>query len=83
MCTVTLLKVFGAPGICCSLVARFHCGFVNTGCLAVTLHRTATPHSAVTCGVNWLRCIAPVEEPSVVRLNDGLHISCTSSLPGI
>ena len=78
MCSVTLLKVVGAPDISCSLVVRFHGGFVDTGCLAVTLHGTAAIHSAVTCGVNWLRCIALVEEPSVVRLNDGLHIPCTT-----
>ena len=77
MCTVMLFKVVGTPDISCSLVVRFHGGFVDTGYLAFTLHMTVALHSAVSCGVYWLRCIALVEEPPVVRLNDGLHIHCT------
>ena len=69
LCNVSY--IFEAPDICCSLFVRFHCSFVDTGYLAVTLHGTATLHSAVTCGVNWLRCIV---ERSVVHLNDRLHV---------
>ena len=39
VCTVMLLEIVGAPDICCSLVARFYCSFVESRMLDSYLAR--------------------------------------------
>ena len=68
--TVAFLTVVGADINCSFVVAGSRCGFVDTGCLAVSLHGA----TALTLRVDWQGCSTLAEKPPVVRLYDGLHI---------
>ena len=67
---VAFLKVVRAPDLSCSfVVAGSHCGFIDTGCLAVSLYGAAALHSAVTLRVDWLGCVTMAEERPIVPLH--------------
>ena len=79
MRAVAFLKVVGASDVSSSFViAGSHCGFIDTGCLAVSLYGAAARHSTVTFGDSWRGCSILAEKLPVVRLYDGLHISGTT-----
>ena len=60
MCAVPFPKIVGARDIGGSFAVSFHCSFINTGWLAVALHRAAALYSAVTW-VYWLYYVALAE----------------------